>query len=189
MERDLLVGQLSVDSSVRVGASLNVGLVASVEVNLENAAPIDLAAGALAGDFGGVDDVLEDGVLHGREGAGAGAETLRLLGAGVGLSEDVALGHDDDVTARELLLELADEAGLDLVEGLLELVRDVHDDGLASGTAVDLLGGGDVEVAEGGLELGRGHLKVEELLGDLGLELIGLLLLRVEREMIVSSKR
>ena len=79
------------------------------------------------------------------------------------------------MTAGKLLLKLTDKTLLNLVEGLEKLVGDVKDDGLSSGTAVNLLGGGDVEVLERGLELVGGHLQIEELLGDLGLELIGFL--------------
>jgi hypothetical protein len=175
VERYLLVGQLSINGGVRVGASLHVGLIPPVEVDLDDASAVDLASRALAGDLGGVDDVLEDGVLNGREGARARAKSGRLLGTGVALSEDVPLSDDDDVTSGELLLELAHETGLDLLERLLELVRHVHDDGLATGAAVDLLRRGDVQVAQGRLELGGGHLEVEELLCHLSLEFVRLL--------------
>ena len=172
-EGDLLVGELAVDSGVGAGAGLNVGLILGVEVNLDDALAIDLAAGALAGDLGGVNNVLEDGILDGGQGAGARAGGGRAGGALVGVAEDGALGDDEDVAAGELLLELADELLVDLVEGLEELVGDVEDDGLLAGSAVDLLGGGDVEVLEGALEVVGGHLEVEDLLGDLELELVG----------------
>ena len=175
MEGNLLAGQLSVDSSVGISASLNIGLVTSIKVNLKDTTSINLAAGALSSDLSGIDNILKDGILDGSQGTGARAQSLGLLGTSVALSKDVTLGNNDDVTPRELLLKLTDETGLDLVEGLLELVGHIHDDGLASSTAVNLLGGGDVEVTKGGLQLGGGHLKVEKLLGDLGLEFIGLL--------------
>ena len=172
-EGDLLVGELAVDGGVSGGAGLNVGLILGVEVDLDDALAVDLAAGALAGDLGGVDNVLEDGVLDGGEGAGAGTGGGRAGGALVGVAEDGTLGDDEDVAAGELLLELADELLVDLVEGLEKLVGDVEDDGLLAGTAVDLLGGGDVEVLEGALKVVGGHLEVEDLLGDLELELVG----------------
>ena len=86
------------------------------------------------------------------------------------------------MTAAELLLELTDKLGLDALEGLLELVRNVQNDGLAAGSAVNLLGGGDVEVAEGRLELSRGHLQVQKLLSNLVLELIRFLEASVEND-------
>lgn len=175
MEGNLLVGQLSVDSSISISASLNIGLVTSIEVNLKDTLTIDLAAGALSSDLSGVDNVLKDSILDSSQGTGAGTQSLGLLGTSIALSKDVTLGNNDDVTSRELLLQLANKTSLDLVEGLLELEGHVHDDGLASRSTVNLLGGGDVKVTEGSLQLSGGHLKVEKFLGDLGLEFIRLL--------------
>ncbi len=67
MEGNLLVGELSVNSSVSIGTSLNIGLVTSIKVDLEDTTSVNLAAGALSGDLGGVDNVLENGVLDGSE--------------------------------------------------------------------------------------------------------------------------
>jgi len=175
MERDLLVGKLVVNRCIGVDASLNIGLVASVEVDLQEPRSLNLASGALSGDLGGVNNVLKDGILDSRQGTGARTKSLRLLRSGVGLAEDLALGNDDNMSAAELLLELTYKLGLDTLEGLLELVRNVQNDGLAASSAVNLLGGGDVEVTERRLELSRGHLQVQELLSDLVLELIGFL--------------
>eukprot|EP00955_Chlamydomonas_euryale_P045153 353077-Chlamydomonas_euryale.AAC.10 len=51
--------------------------------------------------------------------------------AGVGLPtghrrHDAAVGHDDDVLAGELLLQLAHQAQLDLLKGLEKAVRDLQ---------------------------------------------------------------
>lgn len=175
MERNLLVGKLSIDSSIGISTSLNIGLVTSIKVNLEHTTSINLTAGTLSSDLSGVHNILKDGILNRSQGTRTRAKTLGLLGTSVGLSENVTLCDNNDVTSGELLLELTDQTGLDLVEGLLELEGHIHDDGLGSGSAVDFLGGGDVEVTKGGLELGGGHLEVEKLLGNLGLEFIGLL--------------
>jgi len=175
VEGNLLVGQLSVDSSIGISASLNIGLVTSIKVDLENTTSINLAAGALSSDLSGVDNVLKDGILDSSQSTGAGTQSLGLLGTSITLSKNVTLGNNDDVTSRELLLQLANKTSLDLLEGPLELEGHVNDDGLASSSTVNLLGGGDVKVAEGSLQLSGGHLKVEKFLGDLGLEFIGLL--------------
>jgi hypothetical protein len=175
VEGNLLVGQLSVDSGICISASLNIGLVTSIEVNLKDTLTVHLAAGALSSDLSGVDNVLKDSILDSSQGTGAGTQSLGLLGTSIALSKDVTLSNNDDVTSRELLLQLANKTSLDLVEGLLELEGHVHNDGLASRSTVNLLGGGDVQVTEGSLQLSGGHLKVEKLLGDLGLEFIWLL--------------
>jgi hypothetical protein len=79
-----------------------------VEDDLEGLAAVLLGAGALADDLDGVDEVVEDGVVDGREGAGTGA-LLLLVGAGVdgalGAGEDAALSDEEDVAVGELLLE------------------------------------------------------------------------------------
>jgi len=153
VEGDLLVGQLSVDSSVGISASLNIGLVTSIKVNLKDALSINLAAGALSSDLSGVDNVLKDGILDSSQSTGAGTQSLGLLGTSIALSKNVTLSNNDDVTSRELLLQLANKTSLDLLEGPLELEGHVNDDGLASSSTVDLLGGGDVKIAEGSLQL------------------------------------
>ena len=153
MEGDLLVGQLSVDSSVGISASLNIGLVTSIKVNLKDTLSINLAAGALSSDLSGVDNVLKDGILDSSQSTGAGTQSLGLLGTSIALSKNVTLSNNDDVTSRELLLQLANKTSLDLLEGPLELEGHVNDDGLASSSTVDLLGGGDVKIADGSLQL------------------------------------
>lgn len=65
-----------------------------------------------------------------------------------------------------LLLELAGEAGLDLVESLELGDGDEDDNSLLATLDVDLLGGGDLEDAELGLELGNVVLEVKDGLGD-----------------------
>lgn len=62
---------------------------------------------------------------------------------------------------------------LDLVESLEHGHGDKDDDGLLSSLDVDLLGGGDGELLQLGLELGDVGLQVEDGLGDGLLDLIG----------------
>ena len=50
-----------------------------------------------------------------------------------GWGEDSPDTDDDDILATEFLLKLADEALLDLVEGLEEAVWDVDEDGFSGG--------------------------------------------------------
>lgn len=63
---------------------------------------------------------IESPSTHRGQGAGAGA------GDGLGgRGQDAAVGHDHDVLAGELLLQLTHQAGLDLVEGLEQAVRNL----------------------------------------------------------------
>lgn len=144
MESNLLVGQLTIHGSISVRASLYIGLIASIKVHLDNSASVNLATSAFAGDFRGVDDILENGILDRCERTGAGAQSRGLLGAGVALTQNVTLGDDNDVTSGELFLQFANETGLDLLDGLLEFVRHVDDDSLKTRTTVHLFGCSDV---------------------------------------------
>lgn len=171
----MLIGQLSIDSGVGVSASLHVGLVATVKVNLEDAASVDLAAGALSSNLGGVYDVFQNGVLDSGESAGTRAKSSGLLRTSVALSKNVALSDNDNMLSGKFLLQLTDKASLDLLERLLEFVRDIDDDRLTSSSAVDLFRSSDVKITKRGLQLCGGHLKVKKFLGDTRLELIRLL--------------
>ena len=71
-----------------------------------------------------------------------------------------------------------DQAGLDLLEGLELRHWHEDDDGLLAGH-LHLLGGGDVELPELGLQV-RVDLQVEEGLGDLLLELISILVVGLD---------
>ena len=86
-----------------------------VQDNLDGLAAVLLGADALADNLDGVDKVGEDGVVDGRQSTRTGT-LLGLVAAGVdgalGAGEDTALSDEEDVTVRELLLELAGEAVL-----------------------------------------------------------------------------
>ena len=49
---------------------LNVGLLVFVEMNLEESGSVELDPDTLANDLGGVDEVIEDRVVNGDQGAG-----------------------------------------------------------------------------------------------------------------------
>jgi len=141
---------------------------------------IDANADAAVNNFGGVDNILEEGVMDGSEGArvgallGGDAVSLGLLG------ENAALAEDDDVAARELLLELVHDALLDAVEVLDEAERDEDNHSLLAITEIDLLGARNLDRLELGLELSVGvRLELEEVLSDDVLEGGGLNTLRL----------
>ncbi len=58
----------------------DVGLLVLVEVDLEEPGTVEPDADALAHDLGGVDEVVEDAVVHGHQGAAAGTLLLQLVG-------------------------------------------------------------------------------------------------------------
>jgi hypothetical protein len=142
-------------------------------VHFDEPGAIDLNAGALANDLGGEDEVLKDGAVDSGEGPGGGAGLLQGPGAS-GLLEDAALGNEDDVLSAELLLQLTDEPGLDLVEGLEKGDGDEDGNGPPASRELNLLGGGDVEETEISLELRDVALKLGEGGGNGEFELVGL---------------
>lgn len=114
LKDDTAAGKLAVDLRVGVEAVVNAAALLLVEDDLEGLGTVLLGAQALADDLDGVDEVSQDGVVHGGQRARTGA-LLRLgvAGAGraLGAGQDAARGQDQDVTVGELLLELTGEAG------------------------------------------------------------------------------
>lgn len=93
---------------------IDTSLLLLVEDDLQDLAAILLGAETLADDLDRVDEVVEDGVVHGGEGSGAGSLLgLRRAGsvAALGAGEDAARGEDQDVAIGELLLEFTSETG------------------------------------------------------------------------------
>jgi hypothetical protein len=128
------------------------------------------------------------GVRHGTHSCQCAAARALVLQAGAGW-EDAAVGNDDHVLAAELLLQLANQALLDLVERLQQPVWDLQggngrrsgpvsasavrmvvgahmDDDCLSLRSLDLhlLCGCDVQVTKIGLQLGIGSLQIEKSL-------------------------
>jgi hypothetical protein len=113
LEADTAAGEAAVDLRVGVDSVVDGVLLLLVEDDLEDLAAVLLGAQALADDLDGVDEVGQDGVVHGGQGSRARtllglrrARPVRALGAG----KDAARGQDQDVAVRELLLELTGQA-------------------------------------------------------------------------------
>lgn len=113
LENDAAPSEATVDLGVGVEAVVDAAALLLVQDDLENLAVVLLGAEALADDLDGVDEIGQDGIVDGSQGARAGA----LLGLGVarpvgalGAGQDAARGQDQDVAVRELLLQLTGEA-------------------------------------------------------------------------------
>ena len=172
MERNVLVGQLVVNTSVGCGSSLNVSLVLSGKENLKGLGSINLASGSLSLDLSWVYNILKDSILYSSQGTGTWAKSTGLLGTSVRLSEDGALSDDDNMSTRELLLKLTYKTLLDSTEGSVQLEWNVDDNSLGSSSTLNLLSSGDVKVLKWCLQLSRGSLKTEKFLSNGELELI-----------------
>jgi hypothetical protein len=184
VERNLLVSELSVNSSKSFKLALNVWLLLGVQEDLQNSLSVSLNTGALSDDFSRVDNILQNGILHVCQGAGAWTRSLGLCSAREGLAQDGSLGNDDDVTAGELLFQFTHQSLLNLVERLEQLVWNVENNSLLITSAINILGGSNVQVSKRRLKLGRGHLKVEKFLSNRKLELIWFLVARREQQYV-----
>ena len=107
------------------------GLLVLIQVHLDQLGSVELDADTLADHLRREYQILQDGIVHGGERSG----TRSLLLVGVAASthrfgQNAALGNEHDVLAGELLLQLAHQTGLYLLEGLLFRHRHVDDDRL-----------------------------------------------------------
>lgn len=113
LEHDPLTGEFPINFGVGVEAEIDAAALLLVQDDLEHLAAVLAGAGALANDFDRVDDVIEDGVVDGGQGARVGP-FLRLRRsrsiAAFGPREDAARGEEEDVAVREFLLEFARQA-------------------------------------------------------------------------------
>lgn len=107
-EADVTASELLVNRREAVQLVLERGGVLRVEEALDQAAAVRGDTGALASDLRGVNEVLEDRLVHGGEGARVRTGLLVTVLA-AGLAEDAALADEDNVAVRELLLELTGE--------------------------------------------------------------------------------
>lgn len=113
LKSDTAAGELAVDLGVGVEAVVDTAALLLVEDDLEDLVAVLPVAEALADDLDGVDEVGEDGVVNGGQGAAVGALLLLGVAGAAGAlraGEDAAGGQEDDVPLGELLLELTGEA-------------------------------------------------------------------------------
>ena len=180
-EDNLFVGKLAVNGGISVRSSLNVSLVSGVKVDLHDSLSIGLYSGALSGDFGWVDDIVQDSILNGSQCSGTRTRTAGLLVTGVSLSKNGALSDDHNDLSGEFLFELTNKLLVNLVDRFQQLEWNVKNDGGAATSTIDFLRSCDVNVSKRGFELGRGHFKVKKLIGNLLLESVGLLYIHIHR--------
>lgn len=115
LEVDTLASQTLVDLGVGVEPVVDTATLLLVEHDLEDLAAVLPGADALADDLDGVDEVGQDGVVHGSQSTGARALLLEGSVAAVGAlraRQDAAGSDDEDVAVGKLLLELTGDAGI-----------------------------------------------------------------------------
>lgn len=99
LEHNVLVRQGLVHLGECVQLGLNVHQVLGVQEDLQDLGAINLISNSLANNLGGVNNVLEDRLVHGGQGPRHRAGAL-LCGRSVeGLGEDSSLGNNHNVSA------------------------------------------------------------------------------------------
>lgn len=114
LKHDVLARQLLVHLAERIDLVIDARALFGIKEDFDNLMPVLLGADAFAHNLSGVDEVREDRVVDG----GEGARSRALLGdtaATRGKWEDTALGDKQDVAVGEFLLELAGESNLKLL--------------------------------------------------------------------------
>merc|ERR550537_260299 len=145
-ENGLLVRELLVDGGVRLQLLLAGILVLGVQVDLQGLSTVNGHAGALADNLGGADNVFEDGLMDSRQRARARSDRDAL--ALEILVQDGTLSDENHVSLLELLLQLTDQAALNLGDASPASERHEDDNGVQARAHLDLLGGGDLDVAK-----------------------------------------
>jgi hypothetical protein len=112
-----LACQSLVDLGVGVESVIDTAPFLLIQHDLEDLGAVFLGADALADDFDGEDEIGEDGIVHGCERTRAWALLLLRCTAAVGAlgtGKNAAGSDDEDMAVRELLLEFAGEASMDV---------------------------------------------------------------------------
>lgn len=124
--------QFPVNLRVSIESVVHATTLFLVQDDLENLASIFLRSESLSNNLNRIDHIGEDGIVNGGQ-SSAARTLLGKAGAGavgaLGARQDAARGKDQNMTVRELLLQLAGQTLLDLVEAGEEGDRDKDDDG------------------------------------------------------------
>lgn len=143
-----------------------------VYLHFEDGLIVGSELGPLTSNINGCNDIVEDSLLDGCEGAGSGAnlDTLTLVIS----IKDGSLSDEYDVLLGELLLELLNEPSLNLLDGLPDSGGDVDNDALPTGLDLNFLGRVDGNILKITLVVtGRTGLDIEESLSDVKLKSSG----------------
>lgn len=138
----------------------NCGLLIFVQMYFNQLGTIELDPDTFANNFCGEYQIFQDGIVDGSQGAGSWALLFVWVGASTTwFGQNFTFSHEDDMLAREFLLQLTDQARLDLLEGLLLWYGNVDDDCLFA-AEFNFACPGNVQVAQLWLQVGV-HLELQ----------------------------
>lgn len=125
---------------------------------------IESNSGSSADDLSGEAKIFKDLVVDVGEGSAEWSLLLLVSGLSSGLGKDSSLGENDDVLARELLLEFSDDLLVDLLPGLDLWEGDEKDNSLSAGSNLEFLGGlQNLVINQGSVAFSDTHLEVKLL--------------------------
>jgi len=154
-EDSVFASQFLINRLESVQFMFNVGLIFAIQVNFVVSRAVEPVSEALSNNIGRIGEILQDGVVNSSESPAPRSLLEFDVVVSAGLGQDGSLGDDDDVFAAEFLLELADEASLNLMICREERIWDKNHDGLLIAGDGDLPGPAEVEGAEFGPQIGR----------------------------------
>jgi hypothetical protein len=137
LEGNILASELLVDSRESVNLVFKRSGILGIEEDLEGLGAIDLLTESLTNDFGRENEVIQDSVVDSSQSTRSGTRLLTVVTT-TGNSQDTTLSNENNVTVRELLLELTSKTSLNLVETRLAGNGDEDDNSLLTGTELDL---------------------------------------------------
>ena len=157
----------------------NIGLLILIQMHLEQASTVETESNPLANNFCRVDEVIKDGAVDSNQSAAAWTLLLLLVHFPSRFGQNPPLGNEGDMLARELLLKLANQASLDLLEGLQLGHWNEDHNSLLSMSNLHFLGSSDVQFPQMTLKVGV-HFQVQKSLGDGLFKVIGSIAIRLQ---------
>ena len=137
LKDDILTSELLVDSRESIKLVFKRGGILGIKEDLEGLGTINLLTKSLTNNFGGVNHIIQDGIVNSGQSARSGTGLLTVVTT-TRNSQDTTLSNENDVTIRELLLEFTGKTCLNLVETRLARDGNEDDNSLLTGTELDL---------------------------------------------------
>ena len=150
----------------------NIGLLILIQMHLEQSSSVKTESDSLADDFCRIDEVIKDSAVYSDQSAATRTFLLLLIHFPSRLGQNPPLGNEGDVFARELFLKFANQASLDLLEGLQLGHWNEEYNSLLSMSNLHLLSSSDVQFSQMTLEVGV-HFQIPKSLGDRLFKVIG----------------
>ena len=143
MERNLLVGQLSINTGISSSPPLHISLILTLQINLQNPTAIHFTSSPLAFNLGRIYNIFQNSILHSGKRPTARSDSLCSSRSRLVFAKNGALCNNEYMGTREFLLQFPYKTSLNGMKGFEEFIRDVDDDSLV-GSTINFLGGGNV---------------------------------------------